>query len=177
MGKIESLGPEKFETRFGNLFRTIFCGLTARRSSFCDSSWGAVLLRTNLNLEQRDFEALVAGVRQVGDDQLVLSDVETLPPHQDARIVRCEREAFDTARMGSFLGHVDTVMFGPSGRWGAICSPEYTMLAGDGEFMTTFLRAAGGREALHLIFLEYVARDIDISREFGTKLLSEVGWT
>jgi hypothetical protein len=180
MQGIEILGAAQFEKRFGNLFRAIFCGLTARKQSFCDAGWEAVLLPNGIDLEQRDFDALASAVRQLGDDKLILSDVETLPPHQHARIVQCEHQAFGAARFGSCLAFVDTVLFSPSGGWGAICNPEYTLLAGDSPFVAEFLNKVGGREALRHRFLELVDSWENVDRVFehgfGQRLLLEVGW-
>jgi hypothetical protein len=82
--------------------------------------------------------------------------------------------------MDSWLGLVETAMFSPSGGWGAICNPEYTLLAGDSAFMAEFLGAAGGREALRQRFLELVDiwEHVDpvFEHGFGQTLLSEIGW-
>jgi hypothetical protein len=154
--QVELLGSEQFEKRFGNLFRSVYCGIAARRSSFCNTDWKSVLLRTGLHFDKHNFDAISAGALRVSDSQMILSDIDTLPPHQYARVIFCNWESLDSGCHGTCLYTVNTAVFGSSGHWGAICNPEYTVLAGVDNFMSEYLRIAGGEDRIRERFREYV---------------------
>lgn len=169
------LGATEFKRRFGNLFRSIFCGTAALRSSFSNNSWAAVFLPTGLNLGEQEFGALVSGASVVGDRELILTDLASLPPHELSSIVSYDRRCFEEARVSGILGAVPAAVFGSSGKWGTISDPEYTVIAGERLFMDRFMQNAGGPASLRKNFQHYLEHDAWLSEKRKQELQTELG--
>src|SRR5216683_212514 len=107
-----TLNEFEFQARFGNVYRSVFCGVEASRESFVNQSWNFVLLPFELNFPDEDFQALSNAAKQCGDEDFVATDVETTPPHQASCIIPWDnRSAMLSARQEALLGAVVTAIF------------------------------------------------------------------
>lgn len=52
---------------------------------FRDVTWRSVLVPYGLNVEDQIGDVLFSTVTMVGDDMIMVTDFDTIPPHQEAR--------------------------------------------------------------------------------------------
>jgi len=94
-----------------------------RSRMFTDKSWQVIKFNSGLCLDVDDFAKLQAVCDEWGDLEAIVTDIELLPPHQYTARVPIQLEAFDKASRTP-LGHVETHVFGMSGKWGMICTMD-----------------------------------------------------
>lgn len=118
------------------------------------------------------------GAQIVGDKDLIITASDTIPPHQCNVIVPWDRQLLEKIRRSSILGHLDTHLFGRSGKWGvASYWDNYFIVAGANDFMDLFARKAGGSSAIKARFLEYSREDWPIrDTELKKRILTKIGW-
>jgi hypothetical protein len=65
------------------------------------------------------FEALACAARISGDDELLMTDIEALPPHQATVVVPWDRESYIRVGLSHpIIAATDSALFGRSGGWG-----------------------------------------------------------
>lgn len=181
---VESLRPDEFEARFGNLFRALYCGAVACRASFVRQDWQFVLLAVELYSLRWDFEPIAAAARHCGDEGFVATDVETEPPHQHTLLLPWDWATVARALHPSWLTSFNSAIFGRSGAWAGLCSKsDYSILAGEPRFMDPFIAASGGLAQMKARFTEEFSGgwhdgagsarpDEDVIRD----LFADIGW-
>jgi hypothetical protein len=128
-----------------------------RNPSFRDHSWGRVALEGGLDIGEDRSAALSDMAQSLGDDTVIVTDVESLPAHQFTAEVDWSYEAVEHARVRSDLGLFDTHLFGRSGRWGAIAwRDDYVMVAAAPTTIRQLMDALGGERKLRDEFEAFV---------------------
>jgi hypothetical protein len=111
-----------FMQEYGIVHRGIFSGRPVGYQPFERSEWQVYLLPGGVNIEADVFQALARSSKVQGDKEFIVTDFETIPPHQVSVVVDWELHEFKNA-LGRYplLHAVDVHMFGKSGAWGMIC--------------------------------------------------------
>lgn len=117
---------------------------------FRDASWKRAVFLGGLNLSLDDFVHVAEMARSLGDETAIVTDVETIPPHQFTAEIAWSHEALLRVWYGSILGHVDTHIFGLSRRWGGIALNDLNVLVvgSEQQVIGTLMDAAGGEAHL-----------------------------
>jgi|CXWL01.1.fsa_nt_gi hypothetical protein len=179
MGTLLSL--EDFDLRFRVLHDAIFRTYATEGAFFRDPAWKVVLLPYGIRMSCDDFSALSKAAQRLGDDQLILIDIESISPSPMAAMVSWDYCELKKLRFqdGTNFSLLDTHLFGCSGRWGAIsaCSlDDILVLGGDKDFMSVFIPSAGGIEALRSRFLDFASDSWRVSEVISQQLVKLAGW-
>lgn len=172
--------PE-YDSRWAPVHDAVFSGREPEDGAFADAGWPVVLLSGGLYMENDVFLALAGTARARGDDEFVVTYRQTAfedPPIRAPWTLA----AIESVPCGTPFGHVPVDMFGASGAWGMIASPEgFAVLGAAPAVMDDFLRRIeGGAERLRAEFAE-AARDGEIGygdagRSYAEALMRRVGW-
>ena len=111
---------ESFKIDVESLYEPIFSGRSIEEGCFLNPNWTAVLVPCGRTFEEHIFRALALSASQSGDSHVVITDVETLPPHQETVMIPWEPNSFEEIRCSTLIGHVSCALFGQSAKWGAI---------------------------------------------------------
>lgn len=176
---MKHLSLEYFSKQLDPLYKSIFSGCPVAEGCFANSSWEMVLVPYGLNLEEATYRALAAAAQQLGDHQLIITDIEHAPPHQETVSLPWTLDALLQVWDDTDLALFDCALFGPSGRWGGIVAQSddgYTCLGGDQEFLQALLLEAGGRKVLKARFFEFARIEWCLDQGEKEKILKRVGW-
>lgn len=184
MTMFETLDSDAFEHAYGGIRHSVFRVSTCFDSPFANSSWPILLLpRGELRLSEVDFFALAEAAKSVGDDRCVIAFAEEMSAEEHyAVVIPWDLPTFHSLRQETNLGILHAHLFGRSGKWGVVSYWDLCFcVGGDGEFLKTFIRKAGGEASLRDRFLEFVKEEwkqewiIDVrSRE---RILALAGWS
>lgn len=183
------LGPERFEKRYGNIFRDIFRGENARRDSFRHGDWHFLLAYCALLNSREEFQLLCNAIKLVEDEEIVITSLEPHQHHRWSIAIPCDFDSFLAAMKsevsGPLLGLRQHV-FGSSGRWAAIIdndtsyvSSGHVILGGEEAFIERWANSKGGVGALREAFkrgLDCQLPGPKMPDEVKTALLADVGW-
>ncbi len=136
------------------------------------------LLPGGVHIEQDIFSALAKAARVQGDTEFVVTDFETIPPHQVPVICDWDFHGFQhVLREYPLLHAVDIHMFGRSGTWGMICYvDDFSCLGSEQSFSALFSGELGGEGAIKERFLEFSREGWFVNEADKQMLLASVGW-
>ena len=136
-----------------------------------------ILTPYGLNFEDVDYQALSIAAKHMNDREVIITDIETIPPHQCTVVIPWERAVLEQIRSNTILGHVECGLFGQSGTWGALCNTDdYCCLGGKHNFMNVFLAEAGGFSALRERFYRFAQSEWHLDSVVRRQVLKKVGW-
>lgn len=173
--------PE-YEARWAPVHDAVFSRREPEDGPFADAGWPIVLLVGGLRIDNEVFLALAGAAGAQGDDEFVVAYRRTA--FDDPPPVRAPwtLPALEQVRTDTPFGHVPVDVFGASGTWGMVASPEdFAVLGAAPAVMDDFLRRLkGGAERLRAEFAE-AAREGgigygDAGRRYAELLMRRVGW-
>lgn len=174
MGPIRTINNSEFRNSgMLQLFDDIFAsGNRLPRNPFRKEGWVLVLLPYGLNQPPNVVESIVSACQAAGDEEAILTDVETSPPHQCSVSFPFTAEAYARVATSSEVGHFDCAMFGRSKRWGLyFSSDDITCASGDAEFLAGFMKQLGGQQNVTKILEEYVRSEWQVTDEFRNAVM------
>ncbi|MBI3621121.1 MAG: hypothetical protein HY208_02900 [Nitrospirae bacterium] len=155
---------------------------------FINQTWQVALLPYGeLKFSDIDFYALMQAAQSGGDQEIIITDVDTLPiiyqkpvlsPHRKSVKIYWNKEDLDRLSHEIFFGHFDAHVFGCSGTWGVVSYWDNCFcVGGSPAFMDVFIRKAGGMQALKERFLDYANNIWEFgSEDVKKKTLALAGW-
>jgi hypothetical protein len=171
---------EEFDRDWRTLYYRVFTGGRVAEGCFQNAAWTAVLVPYIVGfLEEGTHQALVHATTSVGDDCLVVTDIEGRPPHQETALIGWNWEDLKQLASGTRLTVCDAAFFGTSIRWGGLSMQSedgYTCIGGDDAFMSEFVAAAGGEQRLKERFAKFAQKEWFLAEERKQKILRAVGW-
>ena len=180
---MKRLSRNEFKTTYGDIFTKIFEPKSSKEDPwpllFRDENWMAVAVVSLHGLEEPEYGAVVRAAKQMGDKEVVITDAEAEPRHQQAVVFRWPASAgiWDMYSEGPF--GVDAALFGASGSWGIyFCwEPRIAYVGGTPEFMGLFLDAIGGVEGAKR-GLRYMVEETEAPEELRIMavMLNHLGW-
>lgn len=175
---VSTISQKQFNASFLSDFRAVFTGRGVGEVPFVDDTWEMMLLAYGMDIIESDFNSIVEAALAVQDREVLITGVESLPPHQDNYLLPFTREAWEEVRCDSVLGHIECAVFGSSNKWGVICSPvnDFCCVAGDKDFMNVFVSSAGGREAVKERFIRFASEEWEVDVAYKDALILAVGW-
>lgn len=142
---------------------------------FRAGGWKVILLPFQGNFDEREFRAIQEAASVTGDSEMVVTDVESVPPHQETEIIPIDFLAYTEARSGAKAA-LYLHAFPPSGRWGIIVTcDDVTIVGGEPEPMEALTNALGGTESVKSRFAEECQGDW-FEQDHSLELLREIGW-
>lgn len=159
----------------------VFSGNDADENPFRDRTWKLVLLTGGLALELEAFESLAKEAVRVGDSGVVVVDPQEKFANEEPIVLGWELSCFEEVDYGTVYGHIEAHVFGRSGRWGLVTSPEtFAVLGGEKTLVDEFLKGAGGEQSVRANFLRSAeAGEIgfgEAGKRYIERLLEMVGW-
>jgi len=175
------LALAEFESQFRVVHDSIFASVGTEGVFFRNPAWKVVLLPYGIRMSPDDFGAISKTAQHLGDNQLIVLDIESVSPPPKAAIVSWDYDDLrrERVRHGTNFSLLDTHLFGCSGRWGAVSScslDDILILGGDEQFMSLFIPSAGGMEALRLRFLEFATDFWRPSAGNSENVVELAGW-
>jgi hypothetical protein len=173
------LSSEYFHKHLASLYHSIFTGLAVEEGCFVESAWEMVLVPYGLNFEEMSYRALGLAAETVGDREVIITDIEPIPPHQATVVMPWTREVLEEVRCDTLLGHVDCVLFGQSSKWGAVVMKSedgYTCIGGTEQFLRTFTEKAGSLSSLKERFSLFKEKEWQLDTGLQQQILAKVGW-
>lgn len=175
------IAAQDYKTTWSGSARRIFTGGDPVDGSFRERDWKVVLLQGGLALEDVDFDALVDAASYSGDSTFVAAPYAEFGEREPQFLLGWKRPDLEHVRTESLLGHVDTIMFGQSARWGVLASPEnFAVLGGTSQWMERFLLVAGGTQMVEDRFRRAAQEDVigfgSQGRQYVDALLRAVNW-
>jgi hypothetical protein len=137
---------------------------------------------------QERFEALASAVRPLGDEEIVITEIEGAIGHTWSTVISCDfcsyLAAMESKDVFWLLG-LNTAIFGRSGKWAAITDQHfnmslgYTIFGGESGIVDNWAKRLGGIAKLRDEFLK--SFDLpptwpQVTAEKKITLLSDVGW-
>jgi len=177
-----NLDSAEYRKNFAHIHDRVFSPGDDVVHPFVDPSWKVVLLVGGLQLDDAPFSALAETARDRGDATLVIVDRTTGLSDPPPVEVTWDHAALVEAAKATVLGHLEVDVFGASGTWGMVASPEtFAVLGGEGGFMKDFVTLCGGEEVLQSDFIAAVrANEVGWELEgtkFYNELLAAAGWS
>lgn len=178
MSRITWIDRKEFEREYQDCFDAIY-DPPLDRWPFRSMEWEVGLLPYGLNLLDSDYRALADAANDSGDDELMITEVESIKRHQFSAAIPWTRDKLEEVRTSSELGHLTTALFGLSGEWGAVAhsASDYCIVGGSDEFMDRFYVEAGGQKEVRDRFLSFAAKEWMIRNDDQQAVLSLVGWS
>jgi hypothetical protein len=181
--------PE-FERRFGGLYRSLYCGVKPRRSSFQNHDWPFLLTTRNFLRDREKFHALSKAAAAVHEADVIITEVQESPFHRWSVIIPHDYDCYSTAlrspESGPLLG-TNKAIFGGHGTFAAILDDGqqfilgYTIFGGVKEFMESWTESLGGVDRIREEFKKSLELPSSWSKsqmdeDLKSGLLSDVGW-
>jgi hypothetical protein len=149
----ETVREWQFDRRLGKQYRAVFVGYATRKTSFTRQDWECALIYKSFRWNSDEYETLRQAITSVGDSQMIITSIQSEPPHRWSCVVSTDRESYlkmsDDPHF-AFLPAVNKAMFSPSGKWGILVDEGnttglgYAVVSGEPEFMTALVSARGG---------------------------------
>ena len=155
-------------------FSSVFSGKRLPENPFTHVGWRTVCLPYGVHIDRPTFEAIASAVGAMGDDLLIVKEVESLERLRPI-VVPWSFDAFDRARMTSdtMLGILDTCWFGGSAEWGVVsaCSlDDVAIIGGTTVFMERLVGGLGGNDRVKADFEQFARSewrvDESVRRQF-----------
>jgi len=188
-----ALDNTEFERRFGDLYRSLYCGVEPRRASFQNEEWSFLLTTRNFLRDKEKFQALCKAASVVHENEMIITEVQASPFHRWSVVVPYDYDSCSTAlsskESGALLG-TNKAILGGLGKFAAIIDEGqqfilgYTIFGGVKEFVDTWVEALGSIARIREEFEEFSKSlelpsswsSLRIDEDLKTGLLSEVGW-
>ncbi|MBX3175307.1 MAG: hypothetical protein KF709_12910 [Gemmatimonadaceae bacterium] len=145
------------------LYGRVFSGREVDERPFRDDTWTMALLGGGLRLTAEDFLGIEALARVHGDHECLVLDPEWNFEDQAASVLPLRHSAWDSAAVGSPLGHVGLRIVPPSGMWAVAIDVEGVAVLAAAS-LDAFFAAAGGADA---VLSRYAADESTVG--FGPK--------
>lgn len=174
-----TISREEFCTTYKAVHDSIFSGRLVEQHPFNSLEWRIALLPGGIRLENDVFEAIKTAAEDLGDKYFIVTDFETLPPHQQSVKLDWNYRNFTASvRSNHLLSTVDTHIFSQSGVWGVICYfDDFACIGGSAIFMGAFVRELGGWDCLKDRFRSFEEQGgWQISESSKAEILHAVGW-
>lgn len=168
---------EDFSAKWLPLFNEVFSGKAILDGPFSNQTWKRIFVPYGLSFEDIDYMSLSKATKSVGDEKVIITDIEPVPPHQMTVVISWNRKTLEWVRCHTHLNHFDRALFGQSGRWGAINTvDDYCCIGGDDKFMEDFVSMEGGLKAIKERFLRFLKEESGFDQIFQETLCASVGW-
>jgi hypothetical protein len=142
-------------------------GRSFLETPFQNKQWETMTFPVGMALADRDYEAIAAAARKVGDDRVILFPSELNDPAECVLCIPWSRSLWEISRCETILGHVDSHAFSDSELWGAaLYYDDYVCIGGSSSFMETLTDQLGGRESVLNRFLEYAREEWAATEDF-----------
>jgi hypothetical protein len=186
----ESLRADGFERRFGNLYRALLCGGEPRKASFCNLDWRFVLFGSGFFQSQPVFEKFCWASKQVGESELVVTNLSFEPRHRWSCLTSCDYQSYVDglfAEEHGVLAAATKAMFGTTGKWAAIIDQgealhalaRYVIVSGVPTFIDTLISSQGGADCLREKFRRHLNCPYitpPIPSDVQSSLLADADW-
>lgn len=107
---------------------------------FVKKSWKLFTITNAIGLLKNEFDALRIAAINSGDTSFFLSEVESIDCQTEAYELNWDYSQLENIRCNTYLGHLDSVLWGESGEWGVFISnsEDTLVIAGVESFSLIF---------------------------------------
>jgi len=156
------LSESDFKRDWLSTFETVFRLPENHVAQFNCPDWESFYLPGGMLMDSDELDSLSRACRNVGDDFIVGTTHETIPPFQYSLEMPISRAGIEAGRIDGYLGIFDSALFGKSGSWGLICFHDgYGCLSGSGEFFNHYFENSNDRNKLRRKFAEYAKLELE----------------
>ncbi len=173
---MEKINLTDFKSNYLPVFNEIFCGCEPVPESFSDYKWKLLLLHFTVGYTP-DLEKFLEALEDVfSENSVIMSVVETIPPHLDNVVISKNDNLNEIVNFGSICG-LDSVMFGAKSKWGAMFSVEdYCIFGSEPAFTEKIAGFFGGWEKCRAEFEDFADEYWYISDKVRKNLSEYFGW-
>jgi len=184
------LDKTEFESRFGDLYRSLYRGVEPRRSSFQNQKWSFLLTTRNFLRDKEKFHALSRAASVVRENEMIITEVQASPFHRWSVAISYDYDSYSTAlgskESGALLG-TNKAILGGLGTFAAIVDEGrqfvlgYTIFGGVKEFMDSWVESLGNVDRIREEFKKSLElpsswSGFRMDEDLKAGLLSDVGW-
>jgi hypothetical protein len=150
------------------VYDTIFPEIMDGNAFFRESSWLTRPIPGGLNFTDVEFRALQRALETICDAEVIITDIERVPPHEETALLPWTHQALDYVRWVTPLQMFECAMFSLSARWGMVVGRVggYTCVGGEPDFIRAFVAESGGDQTVRSQFLKSIeASDVPAAEQ------------
>jgi len=177
----KTISSEEFKSRYLAIHDSIFTGRLVHQKPFENPNWEIILLPGGIRFPKDIFLAWEKAALECGDSEVILTDCDQTvdTTHNDTILMTWDYQNIkDIYLSDSFVGVLDTNIFGQSGSWGIICysKDDFSCIGGPPSFIDNFSSPLGGRKGLKENFYDFMLQGWFIDEKMKLEILKSVGW-